>query len=121
MKRYILIPSVAAYGAGIGSYSRFSRCILSANINFAIGCSAKAVPGAMFLAPEILQVDTLALRITKTHYNYLRGQNMIFLRDNNKATLFIYVNQNIICPTSTLFCGMLLDLVWTPSTLFTVL
>ena len=32
MKRYILIPSVAAYGAEIGSYSRLSRCILSANV-----------------------------------------------------------------------------------------
>ena len=28
-KRFILIPSVDACGAGIGSYSRFSRCILS--------------------------------------------------------------------------------------------
>ena len=27
-------------------------------ITLAIGCSAKAVPGATFLAPEILQVDT---------------------------------------------------------------
>ena len=31
-------------------------------ITLAIGCSAKAVPGAMFSAPEILQVDTPGTR-----------------------------------------------------------
>ena len=45
-------------------------------ITLAIGCSAKAVPGAMFLAPEILQVDTPA-EGKNTHSNK-KGERTVY-------------------------------------------